>query len=160
MMMGDSTHHGRMGMMHHGMPGMGGMPGMMMGGMAFAPEHLLAQNGELQLTAQQITALTALRDASRRDGKAAMDKIKVHMDELRASLDAASPDTAAIRMHFMAAHEAMGQAHLAMIIAGARAKALLTDAQRTQVMSWHGRMGRGRMGAHGRPAMFRRGGDN
>jgi Spy/CpxP family protein refolding chaperone len=124
MMMG----HGRMG---HGMMGPG-MPGMMMEGMEYAPEHLLAMNGELSLTAQQITALTALRDAAKRSHDAAMDKIKTHLDELRAALDAATPDTAAIRTHFLAAHDAMGQAHLGMLITNARAKALLTDAQRTQ----------------------------
>ena len=157
----DSAHHrggmmgpGGPGMMghHDGMmgPGMGMMDGMMMEGMEYSPAHLLAMNGELSLTAQQITALTALRDAAKRDGQAAMDKIKTHMDELRAALDAASPDTVAIRTHFLAAHEAMGQAHLAMLITNARAKALLTDAQRTQLQEMHhGMMEGSRHGGRG-----------
>jgi Spy/CpxP family protein refolding chaperone len=117
--------------------------------MAFAPEHLLARNGELQLTAQQITALTGIRDAARKAGQAAMDNAKKHMDELEVALDANVPDTTAIRTHFTAAHESMGQAHLARIIAGARAKAVLTDAQRTQVAQWHERHGPDRWGQHG-----------
>jgi Spy/CpxP family protein refolding chaperone len=152
-MIGDTAHRQHMGMMEPGMGGMSGM--MMMGDMAFAPEHLLAQNGELQLTAQQITALTALRDAGRRDGKTAMDKAKVHMDELRTAMDAASPDTAAIRMHFLAAHDAMGQAHLAMLVTLARAKALLTDAQRAQVAAWREHMEHEHMGWHRHPMMRR-----
>jgi hypothetical protein len=60
-----------------------------------------------------------------------MDRIKTHMDELHAALDAA-PDTTAIRTHFLAAHDAMGQAHLAMLITDARAKAILTEAQLAQ----------------------------
>ena len=164
-MASDSMHHEHDGMMGHGRMGHGmmgaGMPGMMMmGGMEYAPAHLLAMNGELSLTAQQITALTALRDAAKRTHDAAMDKIKTHLDELRAALDAATPDTVAIRTHFLAAHDAMGQAHLGMLIANARAKALLTDAQRTQLAQVHRGMGmmegrrRGGPGAwHGRPAM-------
>ena len=144
------------GMMGHrmGMPGM--MGGGMMGGMEYSPEHLLAMNGELSLTVQQITALTALRDQAKKSREGAMDKIKTHMDELRTALDAATPDTTAIRTHFLAAHDAMGQAHLAMLITNARAKAILTDAQRTQLSQMH-RMGmmnrRGPAGWRGRPAM-------
>jgi len=161
----DSGHH-RGGRMGPGGPGMmeghGGMMGpgmgMMMGGMEYSPAHLIAMNGELSLTAQQITALTALRDAAKRDGQAAMDKIKTHMDELRTALDAASPDTVAIRTHFLAAHEAMGEAHLAMLITNARAKALLTDAQRAQLAQMHHGMMEGHRRGHaggwgGRPAM-------
>lgn len=161
----DSAHHpgapmmGRaQGMME---PGMAGMMGMMMPDLAYDPAHLLAMNGELSLTAQQITALTALRDAAKRARDAAMDKAKGHLDELRTALDAPAPDTTAIRTHFLAAHDAMGQAHLAMLIANARAKALLTDAQRAQVQQMHRGMMEGRRrggpgrpdGWHGRPAL-------
>lgn len=139
-MAADSEHHahGDM-MMEHGMMGPG-MPGMamMMEGMEYNPAHLLALNGELSLTAQQITALTAIRDQAKRAQDAAMEKMKTHMDELHTALDAATPDTAAIRTHFLAAHDAMGQAHLAMLIGNARAKALLTDTQRTQLSHMHG----------------------
>jgi Spy/CpxP family protein refolding chaperone len=109
------------------------------GEMVYAPERLLARNGELQLTAQQMTALTAIRDASRRSAQAAMEQSRRHMDELKAALDANAPDTGAVRTHFLAAHEGMGQARLAMLMAGARAKAVLTDAQRAQVAAWKDR---------------------
>ncbi|HWH02470.1 MAG TPA: Spy/CpxP family protein refolding chaperone [Gemmatimonadales bacterium] len=148
-------------MRHHGMMGMGpAMPDMMMmGNMEYSPEHLLALNGELSLTAQQIMALTALRDQAKKSRDGTMDKIKTHMDELHTALDAAMPDTTAIRTHFLAAHDAMGQAHLAMLITNARAKAILTDAQRTQLSQMH-RMGMmnhrgpGRAGPDG-PAVWR-----
>jgi Spy/CpxP family protein refolding chaperone len=156
-MAADSEHHahGDM-MMEHGMMGPG-MP-MMMEGMEYNPAHLLALNGELSLTAQQITALTAIRDQAKRAQDAAMEKMKAHMDELHTALNAATPDTNAIRTHFLAAHDAMGQAHLAMLIGTARAKAVLTDAQRTQLSQMHRRMGmmRHREGPAGwlqRPAM-------
>ena len=128
-------HQGMMEM-HPGVPDMM----MMMGNMEYSPERLLALNGELSLTAQQIMALTALRDQAKKSRDGAMDKIKTHMDELHTALDAATPDTSAIRTHFLAAHDAMGQAHLAMLITNARAKAILTDAQRTQLSQMH-RMG-------------------
>ncbi|HKR55614.1 MAG TPA: Spy/CpxP family protein refolding chaperone [Gemmatimonadales bacterium] len=160
-MMADSGHHahGDM-MMEHGMMGPG-MPDMMMmmGNMEYSPEHLLALNGELSLTAQQIMALTALRDQAKKSHDGTMDKMKTHMDELRTALDAATPDTTAIRTHFLAAHDAMGQAHLAMLITNARAKAILTDAQRTQLSQMHRmgmmhRRGPGRAGPDG-PAVWR-----
>ncbi len=160
-MMADSGHHahGDM-MMDHGMMGPG-MPDMMMmmGDMEYSPEHLLALNGELSLTAQQIMALTALRDQAKKSRDGMMDKMKAHMGELRTALDAATPDTTAIRTHFLAAHDAMGQAHLAMLITNARAKAILTDAQRAQLSQMHkmgmmNRRGPGRAGPDG-PAVWR-----
>lgn len=146
-----------------GMPGMGGMQGgmagcSMMGGdsaggmmggmmsgmmavMAMAPEHLLAQKAALHLTADQERRITAIRDAARPGHDAAMRSGEMHSHELSQAMQAAAPDTAAVRMHFQAAHAAMGQAHLAMLTAAARARALLTDAQRHQVDSMHGAMG-------------------
>lgn len=166
-MAADSEHHAHGGMTaHEGMTMEGGMMGpgmpdmmMMMGGMEYSPEHLLALNGELSLSAQQIMALTALRDQAKKSHDGLMDKMKTHMDELRTALDAASPDTTAIRTHFLAAHDAMGQAHLAMLITNARAKAILTDAQRTQLSQMHRmgmmhRRGPGRAGPDG-PAVWR-----
>jgi Spy/CpxP family protein refolding chaperone len=130
-------------------PGSAMAPGR--GDMAFAPARLLARNGELQLTAQQITTLTAIRDAARRATEAAGAQARRHMDELKVALDAPAPDTGAVRTHFLAAHEAMGQARLAMLVAGARAKGVLTDAQRTQVAAWHGRRSGGRWGPRRHP---------
>lgn len=128
--------------LRRGGPGM--MAPMMMGGSAYAPERLLAQNGGLELTSQQITALTSLRDATRRDVKADMEKARAHGEELRTALQAGT-DTGAVRMHFLAAHQAMGDAQLAQMVASVRAKALLTDAQRKQVDSTSARMRRGMM---------------
>lgn len=153
----DSAMRGKM-MMHdsavrHGRPGMRAQRGMMPGGMGmmmaggkFAPERLLAQNGELKLTARQITDLTALRDVTRSATDAAMASAKIHLGELKAVMDAGGTDTVAIRKHFEGAHGAMGDAMLARILAGARARAILTDAQRKQVEAWRGRM---TMGGHG-----------
>lgn len=117
------------------------MMARMMMGSPYAPARLLARNGALKLTAQQITALTTLRDATERDAKAAMDRAATHGKELQAAIEAGT-DTAAIRAHFTAAHQAMGEARLTEILAGVKARALLTDAQRTQVKDWAARMRR------------------
>ncbi|HET7024958.1 MAG TPA: Spy/CpxP family protein refolding chaperone [Gemmatimonadales bacterium] len=137
MMMRDSgMRHGRPGMMA-GRMGMGpGRMGMMTPGGRFAPERLLAMNGELKLTARQMTDLTTIRDASRSAAEAAMAGAKTHLGELRTAIDADGTDTVAIKKHFQAAHDLMGQAMLERILAGARARALLTDAQRKQVEAW------------------------
>ena len=55
---------------------------------------------------------------------------------MRKVLQADAPDTAALRQHFVAAHAAMGTAHLTMLRAAAQAKAVLTDAQRGRVEGW------------------------
>jgi len=124
------------GMMHGRMMEMQGMMGPMMRGMAYNPEHLLMKKDQLQLTAQQITRLTALRDAAKTAHDAAQADAKTHMDALQQVLQANAPDTAALRQHFQAAHSAMGNAHLAMLRATAQAKAVLTDAQRGRVEGW------------------------
>jgi Spy/CpxP family protein refolding chaperone len=105
--------------------------------MAFAPDRLLAQNGELQLTAHQVSALIAIRDATRHSADAAAEQARRHLDELKVALDAATPDTSTIRTQFLAAHQALGEARLALLVATARAKAILTEAQRAQVLAAH-----------------------
>jgi hypothetical protein len=55
---------------------------------------------------------------------------------MRAVLAAATPDTARARRLFKAHHDAMGEAHWAMLQAGAQAKAVLSDAQRARVDGW------------------------
>jgi Spy/CpxP family protein refolding chaperone len=108
----------------------------MMRAMAFTPDHLLARKDSLNLTAQQITRLTALRDAA----KAAHDQpaadAKMHMDAMAQALNAASPDTSAVKAHFQEAHTAMGKAHWAMLAAAAQARAVLTDEQRARLDRW------------------------
>ncbi len=112
------------------------MEGPMMRGMGYNPEHLLMKKDQLQLTAQQITRLTALRDASKTAHDAAQADAKTHMDAVHQALQANAPDTTALRQHFQAAHSAMGNAHFAMLRATAQAKAVLNDAQRGRVEGW------------------------
>ena len=128
-----------------GMMGRGMMPHMMqmqemmapmMRGMAFAPNHLLERKDSLGLTAQQVTRLTALRDAAKTAHDAAHADAKAHMDGLAQALQANAPDSSAVKFHFQAAHAAMGKAHWTMLAAAAQAKALLTDEQRARVDRW------------------------
>jgi len=128
-----------------GMMGRGMMPHMMqmqemmapmMRGMAFAPNHLLERKDSLGLTAQQVTRLTALRDAAKTAHDAAHADAKAHMDGLAQAFQAAAPDTNAVKQHFQAAHAAMGKAHWTMLAAAAQAKAVLTDDQRARVERW------------------------
>jgi hypothetical protein len=60
-------------------------------------------------------------------------------------MQANAPDTSSVRIHFQAAHAAMGQAHLTMLTAAAQAKAVLTDEQRGRVNGWADAMERDRM---------------
>ena len=156
----DTSRHGMMGhpmpaqgMAQHQMPMQGGampgrmapdsaMGGMMSGGgmmgmMAPAPAHLLAMKADLRLTPDQERRITAIRDAARPSHDAARQSGELHAHELTQALQAMAPDSAAVRVHFEAAHVAMGRAHLAMLLAAAQARAILTDAQRRQVDSLH-----------------------
>ncbi len=135
--MGHEMRHGRMMQRHGPMMGhMSHMEGPMMRGMGYMPEHLLMKKDQLQLTAQQITRLTALRDAAKTAHDAAEADAKTHMNALHQVLQASTPDTTALRQHFQAAHNAMGNAHFAMLRATAQAKAVLNDAQRGRVEGW------------------------
>ncbi len=125
-----------------GMTGQAMMPHMMqmdqmmapmMGAMAFSPDHLLARKDSLGLTSQQVTRLTALRDAATAAHDAAAADAKTHMEALAQAFQGSAPDTAAVKVHFQAAHAAMGNAHWAMLTAAAQAKAVLTDGQRARV---------------------------
>jgi len=119
-----------------GMPMMKEMMGPMMRTMAFAPAHLLERKDVLALTPQQVTRLTALRDAAKTAHDAAQADVKTHHDALARAMAAPAPDTAVVRQHFQAAHMAMGNAHWAMLRAAAQAKAMLTEAQRGRVEGW------------------------
>jgi hypothetical protein len=122
-------------MMEH-MRQMEQMMAPMMRAMAFTPDHLLARRDSLNLTPPQITRLTALRDAAKSAHDAAAADAKAHLDEMAQALNVASPDTTAVKMHFQAAHAAMGKAHWAMLAAAAQARAVLTDDQRARVDRW------------------------
>lgn len=132
-----------------GMMGRGMMPHMMqmeqmmapmMGAMAFTPDHLLSRKDTLGLTPQQVTRLTALRDAAKTAHDAAAAETKAHMDALAQAFQSPTPDTAAVKLHFQGAHAAMGKAHWAMLAAATQAKAVLTDEQRARVTAWAGAM--------------------
>lgn len=135
----DTTHarHERMGAKNeHAMMNdrMHEMMGPMMRAMAFTPDHLLSRKDTLGLTPQQVTRLTAIRDAAKSAHDAAAADAKAHMAGVGQA--AGGTDTMALKMHFDAAHAAMGKAHWAMLAAAARARAVLTDAQRTKVEAW------------------------
>ena len=108
----------------------------MMKMMFYTPQHLLAREDALSLTADQVTRLTALRDGAKGAQDAAMADAKTHMQAMEQAANAAKPDTAALKVHFQAAHSAMGKAHWAMLSTAAQARAVLTDAQRAKVQAW------------------------
>jgi Spy/CpxP family protein refolding chaperone len=123
----------RGGMMDDMTPMMREMMAPMLRVTAYTPEHLLAHRDSLKLTSEQVARLTAIGDAAKSAHDAAATDFKTHMDELNGIFQATSPDTGALRPHFDAAHAAMGQAHWAMLLAAAQARAVLTDAQRQKV---------------------------
>ena len=148
--MGQGMMHGEMGAMQgqDHMAGMGQMMemmGPMMRSMAFAPDHLLARKDALALTPQQVTRLTALRDAAQKTHDAAHSEMQMHMGEMAKAMEAAAPDTVQVKTHFQAAQAAMGRAHWSMLSAAAQARAILTDAQRGRVDGWADMM-QGQMG--------------
>jgi len=120
-------------------PAMEQMMDAMMGSMVYAPRHLLAMKDTLHLTADQVTRLTAIAQRAATAHDAALAAAKPHLTEL-----SQATDTAAMKHHFTAAHDAMGQAHWAMLSAASQAKAVLTVVQRSQVQafadSMHARM--------------------
>ncbi len=58
------------------------------------------------------------------------------MQALEQAADSPKPDTSAIKVHFQAAHGAMGKAHWAMLASALQARAVLTDAQRAGMQAW------------------------
>lgn len=124
------------GMMQHGddmMAMMREMMAPMMAIMAYTPDHLLDHRDSLKLTSDQVTRLTAIRDAAKSAHDAAANDFKAHTGELATAFQAPAPDTNALRPHLDAAQAAMGKAHWAMLTAAAQSKAVLTDAQRQKV---------------------------
>ncbi len=122
------------GMMGH-VRGMGMMEPMMRG-MAFNPGHLLERKDALQLTPQQVTRLTALRDGLKTAHDAGQTEVRTHMDALTTAMKAATPDTNQMKQHFQAAQQAMGRTHWAALSAAAQARGALTEAQRGRVEGW------------------------
>ena len=116
--------------------GMQQMMAPMMAVMAYTPQHLLAHKDALALTSDQVARLTQLRDATKTAQEAAVAEAANHLRELRAAADAPTPDTAAWKIHFQAAHAAMGKAHWVALASAAQAKTVLTDAQRSKIKTW------------------------
>src|SRR5262245_13088180 len=105
-------------------------------GMVFAPAHLLERKDVLELTPQQVTRLTALRDASRSVHDGAQAEMQIHLDAISTVMKAANPDTVQLKQHFQAMQGAAGRAHWAMLSAVAQARGVLTEAQRSRVEGW------------------------
>ncbi len=108
----------------------------MMAVLAYTPQHLLAHKDALALTSDQVAKLTSLRDATKTAQEAALADAANHVRELRAAADAPTPDTAAWKVHFQAAHSAMGKAHWLALASAAQAKTVLTADQRSKVKMW------------------------
>jgi len=135
----DSMHHPVMGAGHGMMmddPMMERMGPSLMRMMLYTPQHLLARKDALGLTPDQVGRLTALRDGAKATRDAAMAEAETHLKELEQVANAAKADTAALKTHFQAAHNAMGKAHWTMLASSAQARAVLTDAQRAKVQIW------------------------
>jgi Spy/CpxP family protein refolding chaperone len=103
---------------------------------AYTPDHLLDHKDSLQLTADQVSQLTAIHDAAKAAHDAAAADVKTHLGAAAQAFQTATGDTTALRAHFDEAHAAMGRAHWAMLSAAARSRAVLTDAQRQKVDAW------------------------
>ena len=133
------------------MAAMDSMMAPMMRAMAYAPQHLLRRKDALHLTGDQVSQLTLLADSAKTAHDAAAQQAQMHMAEMEQTMQAAAPDTAAVKMHFDAAHKYMGDAMWAMLRSAALARAALTDAQRSQVdaMAKRGMRRGGMMGPHG-----------
>lgn len=131
--MAQRAQHGDMDDM---MPMMREMMAPIMSVMAYTPEHLLSRKDSLKLTSDQVSRLTAIQTAAKADHDAAAADVKAHLGGVSQAFQVASPDTNALRMHFDAAHAAMGKAHWAMLSAAAQARAALTDAQRQKIDAW------------------------
>lgn len=108
----------------------------LMGVMLFTPQHLLARKDALGLTADQVVRLTTIRDGTKTARDGGMADARAHVQALERAVNAARPDTAALKAHFEAAHAAMGKAQWAMLASAAQAQAVLTDAQRAKVRVW------------------------
>jgi hypothetical protein len=112
------------------------MMGPMIPVLLYTPHHLLARKDALGLTPDQVTRLTALRNATQAAQEAATREAKGHVQAMQQATTGPTADTVALKTHFDAAHAAMGRAHWLSIAAAVQAKGLLTDAQRKQVAVW------------------------
>lgn len=134
------------------MGGMGMMEGMgmlgMMGPMAelasFAPARILEHRGPLELTGEQVTALTTLQEETKEATEDAHAPAHAAMEALQQELQGDAPDLDRVRQLFTAHQTAMGNVQLLRLEAALKAKALLTPEQRGIIKG---------LGMHDRPGM-------
>ena len=105
----------------------------MMGMEAYGPAKLLEQRAALSLTADQVTQLQALADTVKRTADPAKAEHDTHHDAVVKMFQQASVDPAQVSQHAQAAMQAMTKACVAEMTAAAKARNVLTAAQRTQV---------------------------
>jgi hypothetical protein len=134
-------HDGMMGMMmpeqmHQQMDGMMGGMSAMMGIHAYDPASLLDSKSDLALSKDQIAKLDGLAA----EVKIAMDHARTEMGTRHARISEqfkqANPDPAKVKADGQEAMQDMAAACGVELSAAARAKAVLTDAQRAKVDSW------------------------
>jgi hypothetical protein len=108
----------------------------MMGIHAYGPDMLLDRKTELKLTTDQVKKLEDLSA----EVKSAKDHAKTEHDVRHARVieqfKQAKPDPAKVKADGQEAMNDMAAAHGVELSAAARAKGLLSDAQRTQVDAW------------------------
>ena len=116
--------------------GMGMMDSMMapmMRSMATAPERLLARRTALHLTSDQVSQLTALRDAARPVRDSAAQQAMMHLREMDEVMHGRRRTRRPCGSTSRRRSSTWAQAHMAMLDAAAQARAVLTDDQRKQV---------------------------
>jgi len=120
-----------------------GMTGPMAGLRGFAPAALLAHREELELSADQVSKLTALQQ--RADSAAAQAHLPAHaaMVGLQQVLASESPDVDEVRGLFEAHQTAMGNVQWAHAAAALEARGLLTPIQYGMVRGMQMRDGMG-----------------
>ena len=127
-----------MGMMGQGGMQMGGGGGQAMGPLTgqfgkYAPAAVLGMKEHLSLTAEQEAKLTALVEEEKTAVTNAHQPAHAAHMELRKIQDAESPDLEAMRQFFMAHHTGAGNMQWLRVTYAAKARALLTAAQRSHV---------------------------
>jgi Spy/CpxP family protein refolding chaperone len=137
---GEHAQHG-MPMMHGSMMQDGGHCMAMMG--STGPGMILRHAEHLDLSAEQVQRLEALRDRAHEGG---MGHMKAAMDahtRARALLDADRPDFDAYEAQLQEAAGHMVQAHTAMARVATEARGILTPEQRSQLEGMAGEMSHG-----------------
>jgi hypothetical protein len=115
---------------------MQGMMHDMMAIHAYAPDELLDRRADLSLTADQVKALEGLATEVKTAKAHAKSEHDVRHARIVAEFKVPRPDPAKVKADAQEAMQDMGAAHGIELSAMARAKGLLTDAQRDKVTAW------------------------